>query len=43
MSRVEAKPATLLDAVLSSLRSAAGHQPGVEEKPAAILWAGKLA
>lgn len=32
-------PTTLLEAVLSSLRSAAGHQPGVEERPAAILWA----
>lgn len=32
-------PATMLEAVIDSLHSASSHQPGVDEKPAALLWA----
>lgn len=32
-------PSTMLETVIDSLRSAATHQPGVDERPAALLWA----
>ncbi len=32
-------PSTMLEAVIDSLHSASSHQPGVDEKPAALLWA----
>lgn len=36
-------PATMLEAVIDSLHSASSHQPGVDEKPAALLWADPVA
>ena len=38
LATVGTQPSTLLEAVIESLASAARHQPGVEERPAAILW-----
>lgn len=32
-------PSTMLEAVIDSLHSAASHQPGVDERPAALPWA----
>ncbi len=31
-------PTTMLEAVIDSLNTASSHQPGVDEKPAALLW-----
>lgn len=36
--RVSTTASTLLDGIVQSLSAAARHQPGAEEKPAAILW-----
>lgn len=45
MSRTLAKsqgvkpPSSMLEAMIDSLHAASSHQPGVDEKPAALLWA----
>ena len=33
-----AQPTTMLESIIESLADAARHQPGVDEKPAAVLW-----
>jgi len=38
-SQRERPATTMLEAVIDSLKNASSHQPGVDEKPAALLWA----